>query len=260
MKKEKIFEEEHVKTLEKVLKVRKDIEHGKKKVVSGAEIDELLEGRESKAPVALMSDALSQNNPKKFAKIVHYLCLAHGRRKFEDLADIFQEKVAYIKGQIAIAYKHDKYCKENEISGKERLLYHQKNSALAMSELYEWCNEKFDNKEVEPNSTLGKSIKYLLKHWEGLTGFLYYENAPLDNNKLEATLRTPVLNRKNWLFFKNEMGAFVGDIILSTLKTCEANKVDPFEYLSFIQKNREAVKANPEKFLPWNFLLEKKPH
>lgn len=44
--KEKIFEEEYVKIIEKVLKVRKDIEHGNKKAVTGAEIDELLEGSE----------------------------------------------------------------------------------------------------------------------------------------------------------------------------------------------------------------------
>lgn len=46
VKKEKIFEESHVKVLEKVLKTRKDIEHGKKKHVTGKEIDELLEGSE----------------------------------------------------------------------------------------------------------------------------------------------------------------------------------------------------------------------
>lgn len=46
VKKEKIFEEEHVKILEKVLSVRKGIEHGTKKSITGAEIDELLQGSE----------------------------------------------------------------------------------------------------------------------------------------------------------------------------------------------------------------------
>ena len=41
VKKEKIFEEKHVKTLEKVLKIRKDIERGKKTKIQGKEIDEL---------------------------------------------------------------------------------------------------------------------------------------------------------------------------------------------------------------------------
>jgi uncharacterized protein (UPF0332 family)/predicted nucleotidyltransferase len=46
VKKEKLLEEEYVKILEKVLHVRKTIEHGDKKDVSGKEIDELVTGAE----------------------------------------------------------------------------------------------------------------------------------------------------------------------------------------------------------------------
>ena len=42
VQKEKFFDESYVKILEKVLKIRKDVEHGTKKNVSGKEIDELL--------------------------------------------------------------------------------------------------------------------------------------------------------------------------------------------------------------------------
>jgi len=44
--KEKLFEESYLKILEKVLKIRKDVEHGTKKNVSGKEIDELLDSAE----------------------------------------------------------------------------------------------------------------------------------------------------------------------------------------------------------------------
>jgi uncharacterized protein (UPF0332 family) len=46
VKKEDIFEEKYVKILEKVIKTRKDIEHGTKKDISGKEIDELYEDSE----------------------------------------------------------------------------------------------------------------------------------------------------------------------------------------------------------------------
>ncbi len=42
VKKEKLLEQEYVDIIEKILKVRKDIEHGKKKSITGKEIDELL--------------------------------------------------------------------------------------------------------------------------------------------------------------------------------------------------------------------------
>ncbi len=43
IKKEKMFEEEYVQILERVLKLRKDIEHGDKKFATGKEIDSLVE-------------------------------------------------------------------------------------------------------------------------------------------------------------------------------------------------------------------------
>lgn len=43
VKKEKLLEEEYVKILEHVIKVRKDIEHGTKKEITGKELDELIE-------------------------------------------------------------------------------------------------------------------------------------------------------------------------------------------------------------------------
>lgn len=218
---------------------------------SGENFDDFLDGRLTDRPVAFMSDALNQNDPKTVKEIIHYLCLTHGRRKFEDLEESFKEEVKFVQDHIALIYKHDKYCKENEITGEERLKHHQEHSGPVMDKLYAWCNKCFDDRLVEPNSTLGKGIKYLLNHWKGLTGFLKYPDAPLDNNKLEAHLRVPVLNRKNWLFFKNEMGAFVGDIILSILKTCEANNIDSYSYLNYIQNNKDDVKKNPANYLPW---------
>jgi hypothetical protein len=93
-----------------------------------------------------------------------------------------------------------------------------------------------------------------------LTVFLRIEDAPLDNNLLESELRTPVLNRKNWLFYKTERGALVGDILLSILKTCKINKADPYAYLNFIQLNANEIEASfgrneriDPNFLPWNF-------
>jgi predicted nucleotidyltransferase/uncharacterized protein (UPF0332 family) len=46
VKKEKLLEEEYVKTLERILKVRKDMEHMTKKDVTGTEIDELVTASE----------------------------------------------------------------------------------------------------------------------------------------------------------------------------------------------------------------------
>lgn len=46
VKKEKLMEEKYVKMLEKILKVRKDIEHGTKKEITGTEVDDLIKTSE----------------------------------------------------------------------------------------------------------------------------------------------------------------------------------------------------------------------
>ena len=46
VKKEKLLEEEYVKILEKNIEVRKNIEHGTKKLLTGSEVDKLLKGAE----------------------------------------------------------------------------------------------------------------------------------------------------------------------------------------------------------------------
>lgn len=228
---------------------------------SGENMKELLDSRESLAPIKVMSDALNQNDIKEIQNIIKFNCLAHGRRKFKGLDEKDEIHVDYIFEKIKIPYISDAFCKENNITGKQRLEYHQEHSAPHMIELKDWLGTAFDKKITEPNSPFGKSIQYMLNHWEKLTGFLKYEDAPLDNNILEGDLRTQVLNRKNWLFYKTENGAFVGDTISGILKTCTKNDIDPLEYLKFIITNANEIelatlhgeKLN-EKFLPWNFV------
>lgn len=221
---------------------------------SGENLARLLEKRTSKVPVAIMSDALPGNKPKDF-EILQYLCLTHGRRNFIDVEESFKEQADYVVKLIAEVYKNDGITKSKEMTPLERLEFHKLNSAPVMDQLKKWLNDAFKDKLVEPNSTLGKGITYMLKHWKGLTGFLRHVGAPLDNNVLEAQLRVPVLNRKNWLFFKNTYGAFVGDIILSMIKTCEVEGENPLEYMITIQDQHHRVKENPSLWMPWNYKL-----
>ena len=74
-----------------------------------------------------------------------------------------------------------------------------------MESLRVWIAEQFNERLVEPNSSLGKALTYMVKHWDGLTKFLTVEGAPLDNNFCERVLKLAVLNRKNALFYKTRI-------------------------------------------------------
>ena len=122
-----------------------------------------------------------------------------------------------------------------------------------MEKLKQHCDALISEKKVEPNSALGKAIKYLENHWEGLTLFLKIPGVPLTNNEDEQLIKRSVLNRKNAYFFKNEIGAKIGDILLSVIETCALNSANPWEYLVAIQKYQHRVKLCPKNWLPWNY-------
>ena len=60
-----------------------------------------------------------------------------------------------------------------------------------------------------------------------------------------------MLHRKNALFFKQEIGAKVADIIMSVCATAVSAGVNVHEYLIELQRNKSEVKKNPDAYLPW---------
>ena len=220
---------------------------------AGENMTDLLKQRQAEldSPIQ-MCDALSCNTSKEFETILAN-CLTHGRRNFVDVAASFPEETAHVIDQIALVYKNDETVKEQNLSSQERLLFHQRKSGPVMKNLKEWLSQQIEQKKTEPNSSLGKAISYMLKHWGPLTLFLRVAGAPLDNNICEQTLKKAILHRKNALFFKTEHGAFIGDMFMSLIHTCTLGDVNPFEYLVALQKHSSAVFKNPGNWMPWNY-------
>jgi transposase len=69
-----------------------------------------------------------------------------------------------------------------------------------MTRLQRWLEQQTIERLVEPNSSLGKAISYLLDHWESLTRFLHQPGAPLENNVAERALKRAIRQRKNSVF------------------------------------------------------------
>ncbi len=216
---------------------------------AGENTAELLQKRASGlAPPIQMADALSANWTGEFERIVAK-CLAHARRQFIELEAAFPAACGRVLDALAEVYRHDAATKRMTDEG--RLAHHRAHSGEVMAQLREWIAEQFDERLVEPNSSLGKALAYLVKHWDGLTKFLEVAGAPLDNNVCERALKLAVLNRKNSLFYKTERGASTGDVLMSIIKTCSLNHVNVWEYLLTVMRNERLVGRDPTKWLPW---------
>jgi transposase len=144
-------------------------------------------------------------------------------------------------------YRTDAAAKRFKLSDELRLQLHQRRSAPLMNELHGWLTEQLEQRRVEPNSSLGQAIKYLLNHWEPLTLFLRRPGVPLDNNLCERALKMAIRHRKNSLFYKTQHGADVGDVYMSLIHTCYFAGVDPRDYLTQMQRHEQQVQAEPAR-------------
>ena len=206
---------------------------------------------ELRAPIQ-MCDALSANVKGDFTTFLS-LCLAHSRRQFVEVAENFPEPCRHVIEVLAKVYQHDAHTKDEKMSDLLRLRYHRTNSRPLMQDLKGWMEKQFEERQVEPNSGLGQAMRYMLKHWKGLTQFLRKAGAPVDNNIVERALKKAIIHRKNSLFYRSLRGAEVGDIFMSLIYTCESCKANPFEYLQALQKHAGDVAEKPHLWLPCNY-------
>ena len=220
---------------------------------AGENLGLLLEQRRPELPAPKqMCDGLDRNVPAEFETILGN-CLVHGRRQFVDVVASFPEEVRHVIDELALVYRVESSSKQRNLSPAERLRLHQEASGPVMDRLAEWLQAQLDEKRVEPNSGLGKAIAYAQKRWTRLTLFLRVEGAPLDNNVCELMLKRAILHRKNSLFYKTENGARVGDLYMSLIATAKVAKVDPFDYLTELQRHAGEVAKEPSAWLPWNY-------
>jgi hypothetical protein len=148
-------------------------------------------------------------------------------------------------------FDHEEQAQKAHMSEAERLTHHQTYSAPILKDLKAWMEKQFREREVEPNSSLGKAFTYMLSHWPTLTQFLRVPAAPLDNNTAERALKLIIRQRKNSLFYHNDFSAYVGSLLTSLIATCVQAGGNAMDYVVALQENRAAVFANPAAWLPW---------
>jgi len=62
-----------------------------------------------------------------------------------------------------------------------------------------------------------------------------------------------ICHRKNSLFYKTLHGAYIGDMFMSLIHTCGLAGVNPFEYLTQLQRHSSEVFKHPCQWMPWNY-------
>jgi hypothetical protein len=221
---------------------------------AGANLQGLLDKREAglAKPLA-MSDALTSNAVADASRLIRCHCLAHGRRKFSDLEDVFPQECQVVLQVLRQVFDHDEQARQAQLSPQARLAYHQTQSQPLMDALKTWLDRQLDERQVEPNSSLGKAIVYMQKHWATLMRFVSVPGAPLDKNLAERALKLFIRQRHNSLFYKTEYSAYIASVLTSLIATCLSAGINAVAYLVALQEHRSEVFADPAAWLPWAY-------
>ncbi len=155
-------------------------------------------------------------------------CMAHARRKFDELIKTNTSRVA----PEALRRIAELYRIERELasaSSDERLALRQDRTKPLWEKLREWL--QLERAKVPDGSATAKALDYSLKHWTALTRNLLDGDMPLDNNHLENQIRPWAMGRRAWLFAGSELAGQRAAIVMSLLQSAKLNGHDPHAYL-----------------------------
>ena len=99
-------------------------------------------------------------------------------------------------------------------------------------------------------------MRYMLRHWDGLTLYLDDGRLEMDTNVVERAIRPVTITRKNSLFAGSDAGARHWAIANTLIQTCKLNDVEPFAWLTDVLQRIVSGRTNSQELhalLPWNW-------
>jgi len=223
---------------------------------------------------------------KKLARLAENIllafCWAHVRRDFLDAGRAFSELEGWAlewKGRIGMLYhlnrlRLEQWDPERPLT-EQCAAFNQYHEAL-QAELHRMHEEATrmvaDNDDgahgegapSAPAAALSKSARTkhkkvlasLLEHWSGLTLFVEHPEVPMDNNRAENTIRTPVNGRKNYYGSGSIWSAQLAAMLFAILQTLGLWGINPrhwlTRYLDVCAQNGGRAPRNIDPFLPWS--------
>ena len=168
----------------------------------------------------------------KMTGVAFCRCNAHCRRRFfEALKE--NKKMA----QAVLAYYQKIYDVEDMIKSKgykgKKIVEVRNEIARPLWEVL-LCYVANNIGDVPENSLMYNAFNYFLSHYDSLTAYLNVAQMPIDNNKVEAAIRQPVMGKKNYLFFQNELQCYYGAMMYTFFACCDAAGIDPLHWLEYV--------------------------
>jgi transposase len=178
-------------------------------------------------------------------------CVAHARRKFDELAKAGSSALA----EEAIRRFARIYAAEGELVGlhdDQRKAMRQELARPLWDKLKTWL--ELERRLVADGGSTAAAIDYTLNHWPALTRHLDDGAVPIDNNHLERQIKPWAMGRKAWMFVGSELAGQRAAMVMSLVQSARLNGHDPFAYLSDVLRRLPTqLNSRIEELLPYRW-------
>jgi len=175
-------------------------------------------------------------------------CVAHARRKFDELAKVGTSAV----GEEAIQRFASLYAVERELAGLGDDARRQQRQRLAKplwEQLGTWL--QLERRRVADGGSTAAAIDYTLRHWAALTQHLDDGAVPIDNNHLERQIKPWAMGRKAWMFVGSELAGQRAAVVMSLVQSARMCGHEPWAYLrDVLQRLPTQLNSRIEELLP----------
>lgn len=175
-------------------------------------------------------------------------CLAHARRKFDELFKANDSPVAAEAiRRIALLYQVERDARG--MTPQDRLALRQQCSKPLWEDLHAWL--ELERVRVPDGSGIAGAIDYSLNRWTALGRFLLDGDVSVDNNSLENLMRPWAMGRKAWLFAGSELAGQRAAVVMSLVQSAKLNGHDPWAYLKdVLQRLPTHLNSRIDELLP----------
>jgi len=183
--------------------------------------------------------------------IIHVLCLAHARRKFDEASKVkggspsAREFVSIIQR----IYRVEKELRSKKLDDEVFISQRKEQTAPFFEKLEKQLEKKIT--QVVPSSALGRAIAYTIDVLPKVKKYLELACLTPDNNAAERSIRPFVLGRKNRMHCDSPSGAHASACFYSLIESAKSFGLEPYWYIRHILKKLPEVEIQSN----WHSLL-----
>lgn len=177
-------------------------------------------------------------------------CMAHARRYFSDSISNDPQRAEHAMDVFGKLYTIERQIKDD--AAQERLLARQEQAKPIWREFGRWLQQEIPM--LNEKSAIYKAFAYTMARFRKLSVYMEDPKLNIDNNPIEASIRSVAMGRNNFLFCGSHPAAQRSAMLYSFMASCKLHQINPTDWLTDVLAKVSNCDGNELKqLLPQNW-------